>query len=132
MEFTIKSGSPEKQRSACVVVGVFDNRKLSLSAELIDELSEELEDAPLDERKRDPVCPLLHREGQVAAVLVGQRLRGQAPAAPIDALVVGELAAGEHAAFDARAFDPDDPSVEISVADFAQPFSAAYSAYPAI
>ena len=36
MEFTIKSGSPEKQRSACVVVGVFDNRKLSLSAELID------------------------------------------------------------------------------------------------
>ena len=28
MEFTIKSGSPEKQRSACVVVGVFDNRKL--------------------------------------------------------------------------------------------------------
>src|SRR6187399_2252379 len=30
MEFTIKSGSPEKQRSACVVVGVFDNRKLSL------------------------------------------------------------------------------------------------------
>src|SRR5947207_2856842 len=36
MEFTIKSGSPEKQRSACVVVGVFDNRKPSLSAELID------------------------------------------------------------------------------------------------
>src|SRR5436853_3527303 len=36
MEFTIKSGSPEKQRSACVVVGVFDNRKLGLSAELID------------------------------------------------------------------------------------------------
>ena len=30
MEFTIKSGSPEKQRSACVVVGVFDNRKLRL------------------------------------------------------------------------------------------------------
>jgi leucyl aminopeptidase len=39
MEFTIKSGSPEKQRSACVVVGVFDNRKLSLSAELIDRAS---------------------------------------------------------------------------------------------
>ena len=36
MEFTIKSGSPEKQRTACVVVGVFDNRKLTLSAELID------------------------------------------------------------------------------------------------
>jgi leucyl aminopeptidase len=39
MEFTIKSGSPEKQRSACVVVGVFDNRKLSLSADLIDRAS---------------------------------------------------------------------------------------------
>ncbi|MEP6657858.1 MAG: leucyl aminopeptidase [Betaproteobacteria bacterium] len=39
MEFNIKSGSPEKQRSACVVVGVFDNRKLSLSAELIDRAS---------------------------------------------------------------------------------------------
>ncbi len=39
MEFTIKSGSPEKQRSACVVVGVFDNRKPGLSAELIDRAS---------------------------------------------------------------------------------------------
>ena len=29
MEFSIKSGSPEKQRSACVVVGVFEPRKLS-------------------------------------------------------------------------------------------------------
>ncbi|MDR2172874.1 MAG: leucyl aminopeptidase [Burkholderiales bacterium] len=36
MEFTIKSGSPEKQRTACVVVGVFDNRKLTLAAERID------------------------------------------------------------------------------------------------
>src|SRR5260370_23629728 len=39
MEFTIKSGSPEKQRSACVVVGVFDTRKPSLSADLIDRAS---------------------------------------------------------------------------------------------
>ncbi len=36
MEFSIKSGSPEKQRSACVVVGVFEPRKLSLAAEIID------------------------------------------------------------------------------------------------
>ncbi len=36
MEFSIKSGSPEKQRSACVVVGVFDHRKLSFPAEVID------------------------------------------------------------------------------------------------
>ena len=32
MEFTVKSGDPEKQRSGCVVVGVFENRKLSESA----------------------------------------------------------------------------------------------------
>ncbi|MCB4361216.1 leucyl aminopeptidase [Quatrionicoccus australiensis] len=36
MEFSIKSGSPEKQRSACVVVGVFEPRKPTLSAELLD------------------------------------------------------------------------------------------------
>jgi leucyl aminopeptidase len=37
MDISIKSGSPEKQRSACVVVGVFDHRKLSLAAEQIDQ-----------------------------------------------------------------------------------------------
>jgi leucyl aminopeptidase len=36
VEFSIKSGSPEKQRSACVVVGVFEPRKLSLAAEVLD------------------------------------------------------------------------------------------------
>ena len=36
MEFSIRSGSPEKQRSACVVVGVFEPRKLSVPAEVID------------------------------------------------------------------------------------------------
>jgi leucyl aminopeptidase len=36
VEFSIRSGSPEKQRSACVVVGVFEPRKLSLPAEVID------------------------------------------------------------------------------------------------
>ncbi len=36
MEFSIKSGSPEKQRTACVVAGVFDSRKLTLPAELLD------------------------------------------------------------------------------------------------
>ena len=39
MEFSIKSGSPEKQRSACVVVGVFETRKLSAAAETIDKAS---------------------------------------------------------------------------------------------
>ena len=40
MEFNIKSGSPEKQRTACVVVGVFESRKLALSGSLIDRASE--------------------------------------------------------------------------------------------
>ena len=39
MEFSIKSGSPEKQRGGCVVVGVFESRKLSLPAELLDKAS---------------------------------------------------------------------------------------------
>ena len=39
MEFSIKSGAPEKQRSACVVVGVFESRKLSAAEESIDRTS---------------------------------------------------------------------------------------------
>jgi leucyl aminopeptidase len=39
VEFSIKSGSPEKQRSACVVIGVFEPRKLSLPGELLDNAS---------------------------------------------------------------------------------------------
>jgi leucyl aminopeptidase len=40
VEFSIKSGSPEKQRSACVVAGVFESRKLTLPAELLDNASD--------------------------------------------------------------------------------------------
>jgi leucyl aminopeptidase len=36
MEFSIKSGSPDKQRVGCIVIGVFENRKMSLSADLLD------------------------------------------------------------------------------------------------
>ncbi len=36
MEYNVKSGNPEKQRSACVVVGVFEPRKLSAAAEELD------------------------------------------------------------------------------------------------
>ena len=42
MEFSIKSGNPEKQRGACVVVGVFESRKLTPSADLIDSASQSL------------------------------------------------------------------------------------------
>jgi leucyl aminopeptidase len=37
VEFSIKACSPAKQRSACVVVGVFEPRKMSSSAQAIDE-----------------------------------------------------------------------------------------------
>ncbi|MGM0480757.1 MAG: leucyl aminopeptidase [Pseudomonadota bacterium] len=40
MEFSVKSGNPEKQRSACIVVGVFEPRRLSGVAEQLDNVSE--------------------------------------------------------------------------------------------
>lgn len=40
MEFSIKSGHPEKQRTACVVVGVYEPRRLSEVARQIDEVSD--------------------------------------------------------------------------------------------
>ena len=40
MEFSVKSGSPEKQRSACIVVGVFEPRRLSSVAEQLDRISD--------------------------------------------------------------------------------------------
>lgn len=39
MEFSVKSGSPAKQRSACVVVGIFEPRRLSPAAETLDKAS---------------------------------------------------------------------------------------------
>lgn len=40
MEFSVKSGSPEKQRSACIVVGVFEPRRFTSVAEQLDNISE--------------------------------------------------------------------------------------------
>jgi len=42
MEYSIKSGSAEKQRSACLVVAVFEEAGLSPSAQLIDKASSKL------------------------------------------------------------------------------------------
>ena len=39
MEYTVKSGNPEKQRIGCVVVPVYSSRKLSPSAKIIDKAS---------------------------------------------------------------------------------------------
>ncbi|MCY7296691.1 leucyl aminopeptidase [Alteromonas sp. a30] len=40
MEFSVKSGSPEKQRSACIVVGVFEPRRFTSVAEQLDNISD--------------------------------------------------------------------------------------------
>jgi len=40
MEFSIKSGNPEKQRSACIIVGIFEPRRLSSAAEQLDAISD--------------------------------------------------------------------------------------------
>ncbi len=77
MEFSIKSGSPEKQRTGCVVVGVFDGRKLSASAQAIDGasrhyLSEVLRRGDLDGKLGATL--LLHSVPQIPAdrvLLVG-------------------------------------------------------------
>lgn len=39
MEFNIKSGNPEKQRSACIIVGIFEPRRLSAAGEQLDAVS---------------------------------------------------------------------------------------------
>ena len=39
MEYTVKSGNPEKQRIGCVVIPVYASRKLSASAKIIDKAS---------------------------------------------------------------------------------------------
>ncbi|MBL8394951.1 MAG: leucyl aminopeptidase [Candidatus Accumulibacter sp.] len=67
MEFSIKSGSPEKQRSACVVVGVFEPRKLTLSAEL------------LDNAARNHISDIIRRgdmEGKVGSTLLLHNVPG--------------------------------------------------------
>ena len=37
MEFSIKNGNPEKQRCDCLIIGVFEGKKLSPSAKLLDD-----------------------------------------------------------------------------------------------
>ena len=39
MEFIVKSGTPEKQRTGCIVVGIFETSKPSAVAHQIDEVS---------------------------------------------------------------------------------------------
>ncbi len=39
MEYSVKSGHPEKQRTACIVIGVFEPRKLTPTAEQLDKVT---------------------------------------------------------------------------------------------
>lgn len=39
MEFSIKSGSPEKQRTACLIIGITEPRRLTAAAKAIDNVS---------------------------------------------------------------------------------------------
>ena len=40
MEFNVKNGSIEKQRTGCLIVGVYESRRLSSAAEQLDQLSD--------------------------------------------------------------------------------------------
>ena len=40
MEYSVKSGNPEKQRTACIVLGVFEPRKLTAIAEQFDKIAD--------------------------------------------------------------------------------------------
>jgi len=40
MEFSVKSGHSEKQRTACIVIGVFEPRRLSVPAEHLDKIAD--------------------------------------------------------------------------------------------
>ncbi|MBU1426712.1 MAG: leucyl aminopeptidase [Gammaproteobacteria bacterium] len=77
MEFSIKQGSPEKLKSGCVVVGVFDGGKLSKAAQVLDKAAKHaLSDliARGDMKGKSASTLLLHKLAGVAAervLLVG-------------------------------------------------------------
>ncbi len=39
IEFNIKSGNPEKQRTACVIIGIYESKKLTRAAKIVDTVS---------------------------------------------------------------------------------------------
>ena len=67
MEFSIKSGKPEKQRNDCVIVGVYESGKLSHAAQSIDAVSEGLITAVLKRGDMD---------GKLASTLLLQSVAG--------------------------------------------------------
>ncbi|ROH85857.1 leucyl aminopeptidase [Pseudomethylobacillus aquaticus] len=67
MEFSIKSGNPQKQRSECLILGVYEARKLTASAKLVDEASDGYLTTLL---KRGDI------EGKLASTLLLQQVPG--------------------------------------------------------
>jgi len=51
MEFSIKSGNPEKQRTACLIIGITEPRRLTPAAKAVDE------DAPQIQRVTGEAFP---------------------------------------------------------------------------
>jgi leucyl aminopeptidase len=108
VEFSIKSGNPEKQRHDCVVVGIFEGRKLSDAAKNLDDISNKAISAVLksgDMEGKLGACLLLHGLTGVVASRVllvglgkqaefGEKQYRQAVRAAIKALPKGVTNAG--------------------------------------
>ncbi len=108
MEFSIKNGNPEKQRHDCVIVGIFEGRKLSDAAKNLDNTSSKAISAVLksgDMEGKLGSCLLLHALTGVAASRVllvglgkqaefGEKQYRQAVRAAIKALPKGVTNAG--------------------------------------
>lgn len=84
MEFSIKQGSPEKLKSGCVVVGVFEDGKLSKTAQMLDKAAKHaLSDLIVrgDMRGKAAATLMLHGVPGIAAervLLVGLGKAGEA------------------------------------------------------
>ena len=108
MEFSIKNGNPEKQRHDCVIVGVFEGRKLSDAAKSIDDASNKSISTILksgDMEGKLGASLLLHAVAGVAAARVllvglgkqaefGEKQYRQAVRAAVKALPKGVANAG--------------------------------------
>ncbi len=108
MEFSIKNGNPEKQRHDCVIVGVFEGRKLSDAAKNLDDTCSKAISTVLksgDMEGKLGACLLLHALVGVSASRVllvglgkqaefGEKQYRQAVRAAIKALPKGVANAG--------------------------------------
>jgi len=90
MEYSVKSGSPEKQRTSCVVIGIFHNRRLSTAAKAVDKAS-------------DGYISNLMRRGDFEADTGDTLMLFQVANMLCDRVLL--VGCGKEREFDARAFD---------------------------